>query len=74
MDWISTLIGLSLLAVIVSATVLMMRHREQTRLAAREAEALNITSNDTRRSFWYASVDASDTPHPSSDGMDGDGD
>jgi hypothetical protein len=55
----------------LSATVigLMMRHRERGRKIGREAEGLNVTSDDTRRSFWSSSADVS-----SSDGDSGGGD
>lgn len=75
MDWISAVIACSLFAAIIMATVLMMRHREQARAASREAESLNVISNDTRRAFWFSSADQADTPDSfTTDGSDGDGD
>jgi hypothetical protein len=62
MDWISTVVGLTLVALIITATVLMMRHREKTRIAAREAESLNVISDDTRRAFWMSSADRGEIP------------
>ncbi len=74
MDWLIAAIGLALVALIITATVLMMRHREQTRTAAREAEPLNVLSNDTRRGFWISRADRSGTSDSFSSGDDGDGD
>lgn len=74
MSWLIAGIGLAVVALIIVATVKMMRHRGQARAAAREAGALNVLSDDTRRAFWYSSAhryDASDDS--SSDGGGGDG-
>ena len=73
MDWLFAAIGLVLVAVIITATVLTIRHRKQMRAAAREAESLNVLSNDTRHAFWYSSADHSDTSDSSSSGGGGDG-
>lgn len=73
MDWVIAPIGLALVALIITATVLMMRHRAQARAAAREAESLNVLSNDTRRAFWISAADHSDTSDSSSSSGGGDG-
>jgi hypothetical protein len=64
MNWLIAVIGLALSALIIAATVLMMRRREQMRAAAREAESLNVLSNDTRRAIWLSAADHSDTSDP----------
>ena len=71
MNWLIAVIGLALVALIITATVLMMRRREQMRAAAREAESLNVLSNDTRRAFWISAADYSDTSDSSSSGGGG---
>ena len=72
MDWRIAVITLILTALIITVTVLMMRHREKMRAVAREAESLNVLSNDTRRAFWYSAADRSDpSDSSSSDGGDG---
>ncbi len=68
MNWLIAVIGLALSVLIIAATVLMMRYREQIRSAAREAESLNVLSNDTRRAIWISDVDHSDTSDSSSSG------
>ena len=73
MDWLIAAIGLALVALIITITVLMMRHRKQMRAAAREAESLNVVPNHTRRAFWYSSADHSDPSDSSSSGGGGDG-
>ncbi len=73
MEWLIPAIVLALVALMITATVLMMRHRERTRAAAREAESLNVLSNDTRRAFWYSAADRSKTSDRSLSGDDGDG-
>ena len=55
-DWITAGIGLAFGALLISATVLMMRHREKLRAAAKEHGHVNVTSNDTRRSFWFSAT------------------
>lgn len=77
MDWLIVAIGLAVVAVIIAATVLVLRHREQGRAAGREAEALNVMSNDTRRAFWSSSADhsgGSDSSSSSDGGGGGGGD
>jgi high-affinity Fe2+/Pb2+ permease len=72
-DWIIAAVGLAIVALIIIATVLMMRHRERARIAAREAESLNVLSNDTRRASWCSAADHSDTSDSSSSSGGGDG-
>lgn len=67
-EWLIAVVGLALVALIITATVLMMRHREQARKAACEAESLNVLSDDTRRAFWYSAADHSSTSDSSSHG------
>ena len=67
-DWLITGVGLALVALIITATVLVMRYREQARKAAREAESLIVISDDTRRAFWYSGVDHSSHSDSSSHG------
>jgi hypothetical protein len=74
-DWPIAVLGLGLVALIVTATVLMVRHREQMRAADREAESLNVLSNDTRRAFGTSAADrskASDSSSSSGGGGDDD--
>ena len=73
MNWLIAVIGLALVALIIAATVLIMRRREQMRVAAREAESLNVLSGDTRRAFWISAADQSDPSDNSSSGGSGDG-
>ena len=70
MNWLPAVTGLALAALIITATVLMMRRREQMRAAAREAESLNVLSNDTRDAIWFSTAAHSDT----SDSYSHDGD
>lgn len=65
-------ITLALSALIVTATGLLMRHRDQARRAGREAESLNVLSNLTRRAFWYSAADHSDISDSSSSDDGGD--
>jgi hypothetical protein len=73
LDWITAGIGLAFAALLIAATVLMMRHRVKLRAAAREHEHLNVTSNDTRRGFWFSATDFPTPPDGSSFSGGGDG-
>jgi hypothetical protein len=66
MEWLTAAIGLTLVALIITATMLMMRHRAKARAVAREAESLNVLSKETRRAFWSSAADHSDTSDSSS--------
>jgi hypothetical protein len=68
MDLLSAALGLALVVLPITATVLLMRHRKQMRAAAREAESLNVLSNDKRRAFWSSAANHSDTSDSSSGG------
>lgn len=66
-----TLVAVSL-AVVIAATIWLFRQRAAAREAAREAEKINVLSNDTRRSFWYSGSDVSgQSGGPSDGGSDG---
>ncbi len=65
-EWLIAASTVALVAIVITAIVLMMRHRERMRKAAREAESLNVLSDDTRRAFWYSSADHSGTSDSSS--------
>ena len=67
-------ISAALVSMVAFAIVKMMRHREQTRAAGREAEKLNVISNDTRRAFWSSAADTSDSSDAGGGGGDGGGD
>lgn len=66
MEWLLAGIGLALVGLIIAATVLTIRHREQMRAIAREAEKINVLSNDTRHAYWYSAADRSDDADSSS--------
>ena len=66
-------IGTALLCMVVFAIVKMMRHRGQMRAAGREAEKLNVISNDKRRSFWSSAADTSDSSDAGGGDSGGDG-
>ncbi len=65
-------IGVGFVVLIFAFTIWMARNRERTRAAAREsvreAEQLNVMSNDTRRASWYSGADHSDHGSESSGG------
>ena len=74
-EWLVAAFALALVALIITATVLMMRHREQARKAAHEAKSSNVLSNDTRRACGYSVANNSGTSdNSSSGGGDGGGD
>jgi hypothetical protein len=68
MNWLNAIIGPALAALIITATVLMMRRREKMRAAGREAESLNVLSDDTRRAIWIAAADHFDASDSAASG------
>lgn len=68
----SVAIGAGFVVLIVGVTIWMAQNRKRTRDAAREsvreAEQLNVMSNDTRRASWYSGADHSDHGSESSGG------
>ncbi len=67
---VESTIAIAIVSVVIFATLMVIRHREQTRAAAREAEKLNVISNDTRGGFWNSAADTSDSGY-SGGGDDG---
>ena len=70
--WVFTAIGLACAGLIVSATVLVVRHRQKMREIGREAEKLNVTPRGVRSAFWFTSADGSDSHHGSDSSGGGD--
>jgi hypothetical protein len=69
MDWHSPAIGLALVAMIITAIVQIVRHREKMRAAARNAEFMRVIAPDTGRAFWIASASHTGTSdHDASSG------
>lgn len=62
---ISLVIALVFVGLIVTALRKAMHHRAELRRIGREAESLDVLSNDTRRAMWYSAADHD--YHPGSD-------
>lgn len=56
-DWITPGIGLAFGALLILATVLIMRRWDKIPDAAKKHGHLNVTPNDTRRGFGFSATD-----------------
>jgi hypothetical protein len=74
MNGFIALTALAFIGIIISATILMMRHRAEMRAAALEAAALDVLSEDTRRAIRGSLSDHSETSDSPEFGDCGDGD